>query len=415
MCDFDKKIDRKDTYSVKYSKKIIRSFANNEDATPFWVADMDFSSPKVVLDALQQEINNSILGYPYIKDVTQSFISFAHQRHGISIDPSLVTIAPGMLASIAILVELYSKEGDGIILPFPSYHPFVDIIENLHREILPWPFSYDDQAHSFSLNFPLLETITKEKNPPILLFCSPHNPTGIVFSKEELDRIAIIAKNTNMLIISDEIHADLSLKNAKHIPFSIIASSHGIPCATCMAPSKTFNIAGEHFSVVIFNEMEMKKTFTHRLHALQISPDVLATVASKAAYDGGYNWLLSLIDYLEENIRIIQKTLAEYESSIVFVAPQASFIGFLDCKHLYKCVEKDSKRNPHFYASRGDGGLLSRFFGQKAGIAMNDGSWFGPDYVEFVRFNYGAPKERVKQAIIDICEAEKALLEDNTL
>jgi len=120
---------------------------------------------------------------------------------------------------------------------------------------------------------------------------------------------------------------------------------------------------------------------------------------------------MSLIEYLKENIRIIEETLAMYTSSIVFIQPQASFIGFFDCNHLYKAVLKDSQQRPKLYAARGDGGLLSRFFGQEAGIAMNDGSWFGPDYAGFVRFNYAAPKEEVRNAIIKICEAEKILLE----
>lgn len=412
MSQFDTIIDRKDTYSVKYSKKFIRAFANNENAAPFWVADMDFASPQVVLDALQKEIDSGIVGYPYIKGVEQSFTSFAQKRHNITIDPSLVAIAPGMLASIATLVELYSKEGDAIILPFPSYHPFVDIINNLNRELISWPLNYDEEHHSFSLDFPLLERLIKEKNPSILLFCSPHNPTGVVFTKKELEKTAEIVKRTNMVVISDEIHADLTFNGVKHTPFSEVASSFNLRCATCMAPSKTFNIAGEHFSVVIFNDEEMKNRCTKRFKALQISPDVLATVASVAAYSGGYDWLMDLISYLEENSKMIDELLQEHNSRLHFIRPEASFIGFLDCKHLYKAVVKDSEKNSHLYTSRGDGGLLSRFFGQKAHIAMNDGSWFGSSYYEFVRFNFASPKKVVKQAILALIEAEKALLDE---
>ncbi len=409
MSIFDKKIDRSETYSVKYNKRVIRTFTNNEDAAPFWVADMDFSSPQVVLDALQKEIDSTILGYPYIKGVEQSFISFAEKRHNITIDPSLVAIAPGMLASIATLVELYSKEGDSIVLPFPSYHPFVDIINNLNREIVAWPFLYDENNHTFSLDFATLEKVTKEKSPSILLFCSPHNPTGVVFSKEDLEKTAKIAKQSNMVVISDEIHADLAFKGVKHIPFSEIAALYDLPCATCMAPSKTFNIAGEHFSVVVCSDVEMKNRFTKRLKALQISPDVLATVASKAAYDGGYDWLISLIQYLEENSKMIKELLEKHNSTMHFITPEASFIGFIECKHLYRTLLVDKEKHPSLYASRGDGGILSRFFGQKAHIAMNDGSWFGDEYKEFVRFNYAAPKEVVQQAILKLIEAEKEL------
>ncbi|NCB01511.1 MAG: aminotransferase class I/II-fold pyridoxal phosphate-dependent enzyme, partial [Spirochaetia bacterium] len=329
MSQFDTVIERKGTYSVKYNEKVIKSFANNEKALPFWVADMDFATPQVILDAIKKELDSSILGYPYIQHVAQSFISFAQKKHDISFDPSLVVVAPGMLSSIAILIELYSNKGDSIILPFPSYHPFVDIINTLERKVLPWPLIYNDETHTFTLDFPLLKELTKDNNSPILLFCSPHNPTGIVFSKEELEEIAKIVKESSMMVISDEIHADLAFNGEKHIPFHQIASEYNIPCITCMAPSKTFNIAGEHFSIAICSDKKIYINLVKRLKSLHVAPDVLATVASKAAYEKGYEWLISLIDYLEENIKVIEDLLKEYGSHISIVKPEASFIAFL--------------------------------------------------------------------------------------
>ncbi len=415
MNDFDQIIERKGTYSVKYNEKFIHSFANNEKASPFWVADMDFSTPKVVLDAISAEIDRSIFGYPYFDDLRESFISFAQKRHGILFERSLVAIAPGMLASIALLIERYSKEGDTIILPFPAYKPFVEIIQNLNRVVLSWPLIYHKNESLFSLDFPLLKSLASEYNSPILLFCSPHNPTGIVFSRHELEHIATIAKESNILVISDEIHADLVYSQEKHIPFSEVATQVDCSCVTCMAPSKTFNIAGEHFSIAIFTNKQMHLDFIKRLRALQSSPDLLATIASRAAYIGGYDWLIALIGYLEENLKMIEDTLKEYSSCIKIVKPKASFITLLDCKAIYPFVEKDSVTNPSLYISQGTGGLLSRFFGQKAEIAMNDGSWFGPEYKEFVRFNYAAPKEVIKKAITKVCEAEKLLLQEYQL
>jgi cystathionine beta-lyase len=409
MTIFDTIIDRSNTPSAKYDKSLIASFANNREATPFWVADMDFRSPQVVLDALQKEISDGILGYPSFSDTQKVFIDFAKQRHDWEVDPSLVAIAPGMLSSVSLLIEMYSKEGDSIILPFPSYKPFVSIIKGLKRKIVPWHLTFERESSSFSLDIEKLSILCEENNPSILLFCSPHNPTGVVFSKEKLQEVASVALSNNLMVISDEIHGDLAFKGVKHHPFHTIAQPMGLLCATCMAPSKTFNIAGEHFSIIICSTPEMRRKIVRRQQAQHIAPDLLATVSARAAYQKGLSWLNQLLDYLENNIVQIQKTLEKYKSSIKLVTPRASFIAFLDCSALYEKIEEDAKVNPDVYEERGEGGLLSRFFGVHADVAMNDGTWFGSEYYNFVRFNFAAPTSVVIEGITRLCEAEKKL------
>ncbi|MGD1833112.1 MAG: MalY/PatB family protein [Sphaerochaetaceae bacterium] len=409
MNTLDTIIDRSKTPSAKYNKTLISSFANNEDARPYWVADMDFRSPQPVLDAIKKELDDGILGYPSFNDTKRIFTSFALKRHNWEIDPSLVVISPGLLASVALLIELYSEEGDTVILPFPSYKPFVSILEGLNRTIIPWNLPFDRSSSSFHVDMDSLERLCAQHDPSILLFCSPHNPTGIVFSRQQIFKIATIAKEHDMMVISDEIHADLVYPDVVHTPFNTVSKEIDLRCATCMAPSKTFNIAGEHFSVIVCSSVEMRRKVSRRQQSLHIAADLLATVSARAAYQHGSVWLDQVLIYLQHNIEVIRSTLKQNGSAISLVVPSASFIAFLDCSAIYDKVALDALNHPDIYKDRGDGGLLSRFFGVYGNVAMNDGTWFGDGYEKFVRFNFACPSEKVIEGINGICTAERSL------
>ena len=411
MYDFSTTIDRKNSLSVKWNREAIRSICNNPDAQPFWVADMDFPAPPSVLSALQGQVTHGVLGYPAFSTTQTVFASWAQKRHNWEVDPKDVVPTPGMLASIATLVELLSEVGDKIILPMPAYQPFVHIITGLGRIIVEWPLHYESNTHAFSLDMPLFEQLSSHKDTPLLLFCSPHNPTGRVFFETELMAIAQIAALNNIAVISDEIHADLTLPGYRHIPFDTVARTYGITCATCMAPSKTFNIAGEHFSIIVSSHGELRNRLKQRLQALHISPDILATVTALSAYQGGFDWLNELRSHLASQIEQISSLLNSSSSGLSLVTPEASFIAFIDCSSIYDAVLEDAAAHPALYEKRTSpqGGLLSRFFGQRAGIAMNDGSWFGTGYKYFVRFNYGTQTSAVSQAISAMIQAVEGL------
>ncbi len=409
--DFTTPIDRCNSLSVKWDKEAIASICNNGEAKPYWVADMDFTAPPAVLEALQAQITHGVFGYPKFDTLKETIVAWAKQRHQWVIDPTLMASSPGMLASIASLVELYSEKGDGIVLPMPAYKPFVNIIKGLGRTLVPWPMHYDtDRAH-FTLDFVTLRKLLAQPQNPLLLFCSPHNPTGRVFTEKELTAIAEIAAEFSTTIISDEIHADLTFPGITHIPFGVIADRYSIRCATCIAPSKTFNIAGEHFSTVVCSSKAMHLQLTRRMRALHISPDVRATVTALAAYKNGYEWLMQLNKFLLTQTQLITHLLQESKTGLKFIVPEASFIGLIDCSVIYKRVAEDAKNNPSLYNPNTslEGGLLSRFFGQRAGVALNDGTWFGNDYAQFVRFNYGTSPQAVKEALKSMIEAVKAL------
>ena len=411
MFDFTTAVNRSGTLSVKWNKEAIRSICGNAEAAPFWVADMDFTAPPSVIEALAQQVDHGVLGYPDFSTVQTVFSHWAQKRHAWHVEPREVITSHGMLASIATLVELESAEGDEIILPMPAYQPFVHIIRNLGRKVRTWPMRYDEEQRRFSLDIPLLERLARRERTPILLFCSPHNPTGRVFSESELTAVAEIAGNHGLTVLSDEIHADLTLPGHTHIPFDLLARRYDIPCATCMAPSKTFNIAGEHFSIVVCSTNELTRRLRHRFKALHLAPDLLATATALAAYEGGYRWLTSLRQHLADHIDLISRRLDASGSGLHFIAPEASFIGLIDCFEIMDRVKADATHHPELYdrSASPAGGLLSRFFGQRAAVAMNDGTWFGSDYGRFVRFNYGTSTEEVSSAIDAIITAAEHL------
>jgi cysteine-S-conjugate beta-lyase len=405
--NFNLPVDRSGSLSVKWDKEPIRSICGNPEALPFWVADMDFTIATGISEALRDQVDHAVLGYPRFYALRETFCSWTKLRHNWEPSKESVAIAPGMLTSLAVLMEELTAEGDGVIVPMPAYQPFVRMVKGLGRTLIPWDLNYDHDTTRFSLDLEKLEESMRQPSTRLLLFCSPHNPTGIVFTEEELTKIATLARDNQVMVLSDEIHADLVYHSATHIPFDVIARRVGCQAVTCMAPSKTFNIAGEHFSVAIFSDQRMATGFIRRQQALFLGTGLLSTVTAIAGYREGHTWLMELITYLETQVDFIGTFMQEHIPRIRFIKPQASFIGFFDCTDILSDVKRDAIDHPELYSptSSPDGGLLSRFFGQRAGIAMNDGTWFGERYGQFVRFNFGTQRARVEEALKRIAKA----------
>lgn len=396
---FDTIIDRTSSLSVKWDRAAIKAICGNPDAEPFWVADMDWQAPPSVLEAAANLAEHGIYGYPTDPMQRHTFCAWAKERHKMALDSEHVIVSQGVLTSLATVVEIFTAEGDGIIVGLPAYQPFIRIVNNAHRSLLCWPLSYDVQQKRFSLDWEALELLLP--NAKALIFCSPHNPTGLSFSYDELLTLATLCAKHQVMIISDEIHADLAYE-AHHCLLDIAAQA-GCRAVVLMAPSKTFNIAGEHYSLTLFTDSEIRDLFVRRREQLfATTPSVTAMTLASAAYKGGGPWLTALVDHLKAEAEFVERYLFETAPSLSFIAPQASFIALIDCSRIIGLVEQDASLHPELYdpAKSPQGGLLSRFFGQRAKVAMNDGSWFGGDaYRHFVRFNFAAPHSRVVAAL----------------
>ncbi|HPK46215.1 MAG TPA: aminotransferase class I/II-fold pyridoxal phosphate-dependent enzyme [Sphaerochaeta sp.] len=397
--DFDRIIDRRGTGSVKWDRGAITGICGNGDAEPFWVADMDWQAPPAVLQAAHDLADHGIYGYPLAPEQRQVFCRWAEERHNLHLDPAEVVVSQGVLASLATLVEILTSEGDGIIVPLPAYQPFIRIVTNFKRNLLPWPLAYDHQNRRFSLDWEGLESLLPSAKA--MIFCSPHNPTGLTFSHDELVALCSLCAKHQVTVISDEIHSDLAFR--PHHSLIEAAAGTGCDVIVLMSPSKTFNIAGEHYSLTLFSNSEMRDLFIRRRDQLYGgSVSTTAIALATAAYREGGPHLAFLIDYLRQQARFVEQYLWERVPSLSFIAPQASFIALIDCRGIYRLVEQDAALHSELYnpALSPNGGLLSRFFGQRASVAMNDGTWFGGDaYRHFVRFNFASPRLCVSGAL----------------
>lgn len=409
--NFDTLIDRTQTLSVKWNPSAITNICNNPKAEPFWVADMDFTVPPEVHEEAKTLAEHGIFGYPVATDQKEIFRSFAKARHKMVVTEDELTITQGVLSSIALLMEQLTSEGDGIIVPLPAYPPFMRLIKLHNRTLIPWPMIYDKESHTFTLDWTHLETIID--GAKLLIFCSPHNPSGAVFSEEELRRLTTICKTHDLAIISDEIHADLSFK--PFVSIHSIAKELGAKAVTCMAPSKTFNIAGEHYSVTLFTDPHMKSTFEKRLLQLWMTrPASYVTALARSCYAHGLPWLKALMTYLAENATFVEHYFAQNLNELIFLKPDASFIGLIDATSIMGLIERDAQANPDLYdpGLSPDGSMLSRFLGQRARVACNAGSWFGgEEYGCFVRFNFATPRSRIEAALDRIKTAVRFLQE----
>lgn len=249
--DFDNAENRRGTDSVKWNEDVIASICSNPKADAFWVADMDFKTEPHIKRTAEKEAEKGIFGYPLETPVTDIFAIWTERRHDWKIDADKTVFVNGLLHGIALAVELFTKEGDKLLIPSPTYRPFREICADNDRIMLDMPLRKEKNG-SFSLDRELFEKDVK--NVDMILFCSPHNPSGLIFSHEELLFILRTAKKYGKAVISDEIHADLSHPSSRHIPMGKANEEVGADVITFMAPSKTFNLAGEHAGFAVFSD-----------------------------------------------------------------------------------------------------------------------------------------------------------------
>ena len=404
--NFDVTVERRNTNSVKWNKGAIESISANPEALPFWVADMDFQpEPHIKAKALELA-ESGVYGYPVFDDFTSIASSWLGKKHGWSVDKDDVVYTMGLLHGIALAIDLFTSEGDNILIPSPTYRPFRDLCLRSGRVMHDYELGYENGE--FYLDRNRFDEMAKESR--MILFCSPHNPSGLVFSKDDLKFVLSTGKKYGIPVISDEIHADLVHTGIEHIPMGMANEGIGAKCITYMAPSKTFNVAGEHSGIAIFSDSDMKEAFIKRQKALWVtSPGFLIGELTLAAYKEGLEYNLELCSYLKGNADFIRSYLKENCPEITLANGNASFITFLDCSAIYEKVEKKVLSEPERYKGGAGGGVLSRFFGVDAVIAMNDGTWFGEQYKDFVRINFGTKREMVKAAMERICQAVKGL------
>lgn len=374
MSRFDKVINRKQTDSVKwdFTKRIF----GVEDVLPMWVADMDFPAPDEVIEALHTRVDHGIFGYTMPgTNMEKAVQGWLKNRHNWEIDPKTITYSPGVVTAISLAVHAFTSHDDKIVVQPPVYYPFFEIAQKHQREVLYNKLILNDDFR-YEIDFADLETKLSDEKTKLFILCNPHNPSGRVWSREELTTIGDLCIKHNVLIISDDIHSDLLLFGSRYTPIASIREDIANQTITCIAPSKTFNLAGLQASILLIPNDSLKRKYqaVQQLFGL-LSLNTLGADAMEAAYSHGDKWLDELLPYLEENVVLIESYLQEHLPEVKVMRPESTYLAWLDARSLNK-TDKE----------------LQELLLKEGKIALHIGSKFGVNGEGFLRMNIACPK-----------------------
>jgi len=376
--NFDEIIDRKNSDSIKWDATKI--FFGEENVLPMWVADMDFRTPPFIIHSIEKQLKKSVLGYTFAgEEWYTSIIQWLKHRHNWEISKSSLTFIPGIVRGQAHILQCFTEINDKVMVMSPVYHPFFQVTTQLQRQVVFSSLCIENNQINIDFN-----RFEKDiKGCKVLILCNPHNPGGRVWSKDELQRIAQICHKNNVLVISDEIHADLTLPSYKHHPLANVSPEAAEITITLMAPSKTFNMPGISSSFAVVENDILNTRFQTFMQAGEFNHGNMFAYASAAtAYSQGEDWLTQLLQYLQKNIDFTEHFLKTELPCISMIRPQASFLIFLNCKELKL---KQS--------------ALEHLFLNEAHLALNSGTMFGIEGEGFMRLNVGCPRETLQKAL----------------
>ena len=378
--DFDRIIDRSGTNALKYS--VLKERYGRDDLLPLWVADMDFETPDFITDALRKRLDHSLFGYTSVPaELWDTIAKWVEDHHAWKVKKEWITYIPGVMKGVGSAINVFVRPDEKIIIQPPVYYPFRLVPQGNGREVVYNPLKRVEGG-SYEMDFDNLAKVADDKCR-LLILSNPHNPAGICWSRETLERLADFCYDRGIIVISDEIHSDLALFGNRHIPFATISDKAAGISITFGAPSKTFNTAGIVNSYAIVPDDTLRRRFYKWLDANELSePNIFSIIAIIAAFSKGEEWRRQLLSYIEDNIRFVEDYLKENIPCIKAVRPQASFLVWLDCREL----GLDHK------------GLIDLFV-NRARLALNDGEMFGQGGQGYMRLNVGAPRALVKQAL----------------
>lgn len=376
--NFDEIINRRGTDSVKWDAVGERWGRN--DLLPLWVADMDFRTPPFVIEAIRKRLEHEVLGYTFACESWHtSIIDWLQQRHGWTIRKEMLTFTPGIVRGLAFAIQCFTEKGDKVMVMPPVYHPFFLVTEKNHREVVYSPLVLRDGQYYIDFD----RFRTDVQGCKLLILSNPHNPGGRVWTSSELEQIADICAESGTLVISDEIHADLTLPPYKHPTYALASEKARQNSIVFMSPSKAFNMPGVASSYCIIENEQIRHQFQEFMEASEFSEGHLfAYLAVAAAYSNGTEWLNQALAYIQANIDFTERFLRENIPGIEMIRPQASYLIFLDCRKL-GLSQKD----------------LVKLFVDGAHLALNDGAIFGKEGEGFMRLNVACPRRLLEQAL----------------
>lgn len=384
--DFDRIIDRRGTKCLKYDFAAKRGMP--EDVLPLWVADMDFETSAYVEDALIRQARHGIFGYsevqtPYFEAVR----GWMKGHHDWDVREEWLVKTPGIVFALAMAVKAYTDPGDGVLIQQPVYYPFSEVIRDNGREVVSNPL-YLGEDYRYHVDFEGFERQIAEKKIRLFLLCSPHNPVGRVWTREELERIGDICVRHHVIVVSDEIHQDFVFRGRHHI-FASLKEEYADICITCTSPSKTFNVAGLVTSNIFIPNHQLREKFRRELDAAGISQlGVMGLVACEAAYGKGEEWYRAMLSYVADNLAFTKKFVEENLPGVRMTEHEGTYLVWLDFRETGLSAEE-----------------LDDLIIHKAKLWLDSGRIFGECGSGFQRINVACPRSVLSEALERIRKA----------
>lgn len=378
--NFDQIIDRRGSGAIKCDG--LEQWYGNSELLPMWVADMDFATPDFIINAIKARLEHPIFGYTMEPErYRKAIISWIASHHNWQIESDWICYIPGIVKGIAMAMVSLLKAGDKVIIQPPVYHPFRNVATHNGFEVVENPLRRTESG-SYEIDFENLEAVA-DSRCKMLILANPHNPVGILWSRETLVRLADFCLSRGIIVISDEIHCDMALWGKKHIPFASVSDKAAECSITFGAPSKTFNIAGIVTSYAIVPNESLREKFFGWMGGNELNqPDIFAPIATVAAFENGEPWRVQMLKYVEENIEFTIDFCRKYIPQITPIRPEASFLVWLDCRELNLSHTE-----------------LVELFENRAKLALNSGAIFGTQGEGFMRLNVGTPRSVLEQAL----------------
>lgn len=378
--NFNIVVNRKNTNCLKYDFAVRRG--RPENVLPLWVADMDFKVAPEITQAIEKRVAHGIFGYSEVKEEYFEAVSvWMEQKHGWHVKEDWLVKTPGVVFALAMAVQAFTEPGDAVIIQQPVYYPFSEVIADNGRRIVDNTLELKEDG-KYHINFEDFEQKVKENHVKLFLLCSPHNPVGRVWTKEELKKIAAICRKYDVIVVSDEIHEDFVF-NGKHQVFADLSEDAKNRTITCTAPSKTFNLAGLQVSNIWIANPKLREKFKKQIAAAGYSQlNTLGLTACEAAYRYGGEWHAELLGYLKSNLNFLREFLQTRLPEVKLIEPEGTYLVWLDFGSLGLTEEQREE-------------LLTK----KAGIWLDSGAIFGAAGEGFERINIACPRSILKDAL----------------
>ena len=395
--NFDKPCDRSNTNCVKWDA--VKDMFGREDVLPMWVADMDFPAAKPIVAAMKKRSAHEFYGYTKPgPELIEAIVNRMQRKFNWQIRPEWIVFTPGVIPALSAAVRAFSRPGDEIVLQEPVYFPFFSVVTQSGCKIVNNALKFDGKRYTMDLRDleskfrPAAGSRMTHSRAKAIIFCNPQNPIGRLWTKTETTRTGEIVIRNGGIVISDEIHCEILYKGYKHTPFAAISDEFAQNSVVCMAPSKTFNLAGLHASCIIIPNQKLRNSFSDSMAAVVPGPNVFGLVAMEAAFREGDDWLGQMLDYLDGNLKITMDYFAKRIPKIKVIKPQGTYLLWLDCRKLGL-----------------DNQALSTFMREQARVGFDDGFLFGESGSGFERMNIACPRVILLEALSRIEKAVNSL------